>query len=298
MLKKLQKLFDSYLNISIKASFLSKKFNLKIYKTNKKLIKFLAPINYEKFSGSLTFLQDENYIEAINNSTLIDFVITKYEYASLLKNKTVFISNNPKYDFFEIYNYYKTDKFCFNTKISQNSLINRNLIPSNNIYIGEGTFIEKNVIIHKNVLIGKNVYIGSGSNIGCFGLEVKKNNNKLLRIFEDGLLIIEDNSIIGSNVTISRGFRYRNTHISNGVQIDNSTNISHSVIIKKNSLVSSNVNICGSVTINKNCWVGPSSTISNGVSIGDNTYISIGSVVLSDIGQNKKVYGNPARVIS
>ena len=67
-------------------------------------------------------------------------------------------------------------------------------------------------------------------------------------------------------------------------------------------MIKSNVHVCSNSFIGANCliddnvYIGPGSTIASGVRIGKRSIIGAGSVVLKDIDENVKGFGNPFEI--
>ncbi len=117
------------------------------------------------------------------------------------------------------------------------------------------------VIIDKTAIISENVVIGEGSFIGKG-------------------VIINSNSEIGNNCIINTG-----------------AIIEHDCIIKDFVHIAPGCTLSGGVNINANSHIGTNSTIIQGIKIGTNTLIGAGSVVVKDIANNKKAYGNPCKEV-
>lgn len=83
-----------------------------------------------------------------------------------------------------------------------------------------------------------------------------------------------------------------NTIINTGATVDHDCQIGDFVHIAPG------VHICGGVSIQSGSLVGAGATVIPNVSVGSNVVIGAGSTVLTDIGDNQKVAGSPARVIS
>lgn len=105
-----------------------------------------------------------------------------------------------------------------------------------------------------NVKLGKNVLIKDG-----------------FKIIGNGEIIIEDDVIIDSNVTLITSF------------------IDYYDRSKTNT---------GKILIKKNAYIGTNSLIYSNITIGNNSYVMPNSVVLSDVFDNKIVAGNPANEIN
>lgn len=222
------------------------------------------------------------------------------------KNPSFIFCNNPKEVFFTILKeFFKTNEY--RDYISPHSVVETKIIGKG-VYIGHNCFIGKDVVIGDNVviknnvsiegkvIIGESTIIHSGVIIGTDGFGYFQNREGLnMKVPHYGGVIIGKNVEIGANSCIDRG-TLDDTVIGDNVKIDNFCQISHNVVIKDNTLIIGKASIAGSSIIGMNCWIGPHSIISNGLTIGDGCYIGLGSVVLSDLDENVKVFGNPARV--
>ncbi len=225
--------------------------------------------------------------------------------ANVLGNIGIIKSDNPKETFFSILNnFFSKDKaksFVSNTavvntkNIGENVYIGHHTFIDDEVEIGNNVIIKNNVSIEGKVRIGDNTIIHSGVVIGTDGFGYYKNEDGLnLKVPHYGGVVIGSDVEIGANTCIDRG-TLDDTIIGDNVKIDNLCQIAHNVMIKRNTLIAGNTSVAGSTIIGANTWIG-SSSISNGLVIGENCYIVMGSVVISNVRDNKKVFGNPARV--
>ena len=104
---------------------------------------------------------------------------------------------------------------------------------------------------------------------------------------------IDQGCFINTNVVIQC-----NARVDFGTILNTSCTIDHDSIIGEGSHISPGVNIAGNVKIGKYCWIGIGSKIIQGVRIGNNVTVGGGSLVLNDIPDNIKAFGNPIKVIN
>ena len=197
----------------------------------------------------------------------------------------------------------------FNNKVThgKNVLIGENVSIGINCKIGHNTIIEKNVIIGdncsigsnniiRNTLIENNVKILDNCVIGKHGFGFFPNNNKNLRYPHIGIVLIQENCEIGCGATIDRG-SMSNTIIGKNTYLDNQIHIAHNVKIGENSIIAGQVGIAGSSVIGNNVKIGGQAGISGHLKIGNNVEIGGGSGVISNIPNDTKVMGYPAKNI-
>ena len=94
---------------------------------------------------------------------------------------------------------------------------------------------------------------------------------------------------------------YPNAKIATGCRIGNfvtlqSTILGHDAILEDYVTVSSSCGITGGTKLHEGCFIGDHACIAVGMDIGAWAYIGIGSVVIREVRENTRVFGNPARV--
>ena len=287
-----------------------KKSNIKdikdLYTSSKGDISFFHSKKYEltarktKASFCITTENLKNYLPKSCNKIIVDNVLI-----ATAKITEIFYpdSINDNFDSSAI----DISKTIFKKKVKYG----RNVLVGKNVKIGKNCFIGHNTIIEKNVVIGDNCSIGSNTIIrntivknninildrcviGKKGFGFFPDKNKNYRYPQIGLVIIDDNSEIGSGATIDRG-SMSNTVIGKNTYLDNQIHIAHNVKIGDNCIIAGQVGFAGSSTIGNQVMIGGQAGISGHLKIGNNVQIAGGSGVIKDIPDNSKVMGYPAK---
>ena len=169
-------------------------------------------------------------------------------------------------------------------EIGENFISGENVSIGHNCEIGKNVKIHDNVSIYPNTRIGDDVEIHSGSVIGSdgFGFAKDKNSDRWIKIYQLGSTIIENDVEIGANCTIDRG-ALGNTHIANGVKLDNQIHIAHNVVIGKNTVIAAQTAIAGSVKIGNNCQIAGHVSVVGHIEICNNVTILAKSFVTKSL---------------
>ena len=286
----------------------------------------LSKIKYSRFIGNikdgvsypLTFDENNVYADKLMwVNTKNQSKLTPNTKGTVICQEDAKIPDHPSANFILVENPRDTFRIILDAffkekqpvSISKTAQIDPSCILGNQLFIGHNVVIEKNCRIGNDTSIGHNTVIlagtiiGSHVTIGCnctlggtgFGYEKDMEGNYQV-LTHLGNVVLNDHVEIGNNTTIDRAV-LGSTLIKANVKIDNQVHIAHGVEIGENSLIIANSVISGSTKIGKNVWVAPSSSILNKLNIKDNAFIGIGAVVVWNVKENEKIFGNPARPI-
>lgn len=168
----------------------------------------------------------------------------------------------------------------------------------------------------------KIIFIDDGKNIYPSFEDIRKNNhipiafgignnNIRAKLFEkvknnsfNMPILIHPSSIISPSVKIGEGTVIMpnvvinaKATIGDAVILNTSSIIEHESIVDNFVHISPNVALAGNVTIGQFSHIGIGSSIIQGKIIGSNCIIGAGSVVVKNINNFKKAYGNPCKEI-
>lgn len=213
---------------------------------------------------------------------------------------------NPKEVFFSVLNRFwgkENKKGIEPTAIVETENIGKDVYIGHNTYINSEVTIGDNVRIMDNVSIlcpteiGDNTIIWSGVVIGTDGFGYYQDEDGINRkVPHYGGVGIGKNVEIGANTCIDRG-TLDDTVIGDNSKIDNLCHIAHNVNIGENVLIIGQSGVSGSAKIGDNSYIAPNSVVINQAKVGAGAYIGMASVVIRDVGENERVFGNPAKKI-
>jgi UDP-3-O-[3-hydroxymyristoyl] glucosamine N-acyltransferase len=258
--------------------------------------------------GTLTYITSERFLDSIlNNKNIVSVLIEKKIYENncdLFSQITCILSEKPEADFYKIHEYLASkttfyNEYNFKTIIGANHKFGNNVfIDSEGVVIGDNVTIDSNTIIYKGTVIENNCQIGSNAIIGCDGFQLIKDQDGCSTLPSHvGGVMIRKNVVVGNGSIVSKSLFTDSTYIGENTKIDNLVQISHNCVIGGDCVITAGTILAGSVTIEDGVWIGPNSTILNKVVCGKQSIIGIGSVVINNVEENSKVFGNPARKI-
>jgi len=183
-------------------------------------------------------------------------------------------------------------------QIGKDVFIGENCVIGNCI-IEDHVVIKHNVVVEDNVVIKKNAFIDSNSVIGAAGLAWiwDANGNRIIQP-QLGGVIIEEDCILATDVTIVRGSLSENTTIGKGTVIAHGTKIGHGAIVKDHVHMANNVSLAGNAVIGERTFLGSACVVSSNIKVADNCIIGAGAVVNKTVEESfVTLAGVPAKVI-
>jgi len=118
------------------------------------------------------------------------------------------------------------------------------------------------------------------------------------------LNVVHPSASVSKKVIMGIGnFIARNTAINPGAILGDFCIINTGAIIEHECTLGDAVHVApgavltGNVSVDDRTFIGANAVIKQGVKIGKDVIIGAGSVVISDVANNKKVVGNPSRLI-
>lgn len=183
-----------------------------------------------------------------------------------------------------------------NVHIGHNAVIEEGVELGDGVEIGAGCVIGKevkigansklwaNVTIYHQVKIGKACLIQSGAVIGSDGFGYANDKGRWVKIPQLGTVVIGDRVEIGACTVIDRG-ALEDTHIADGVIIDNLCQIAHNVAIGENTAIAGATVMAGSLTVGKNCIIGGASVFNGHMEIADNVTVTGMAMVVKPLSE-------------
>lgn len=168
-----------------------------------------------------------------------------------------------------------------------------------NCVIGDRVVIKHNVVIEDNVTVHQNTFIDSNSVIGAGGLAWiwDAKGNRIIQPQLGGVVIGED-CVLATDVTVVRGSLSENTLIGKGTVIAHGTKIGHGTIIKDHVHMANNVSLAGNSYIGERTFLGSACVVSSNVRVADNCIVGAGAVVNKSVEEHfVTLAGVPAKII-
>jgi UDP-3-O-[3-hydroxymyristoyl] glucosamine N-acyltransferase len=253
----------------------------------------------------LSFLESPKYIEDLKRTNAravlihpknVEFLpsgtfglITEEPYLKLALATKLFAK--PPYEVGEPKSVAKSAKIMPNVYIGKDAVVGENVTLMSGAYvgdgvvIGDGSLIYPNVTVYRDCVIGKNCIIHASAVIGSdgFGFAHTKQGEHV-KIYQNGVVIIEDDVEIGANTAIDRAV-FGSTLVKAGAKIDNLVQIGHNCEIGERVIICGQAGLAGSSVLGTNVVMGAQSGSAGHLSIGDFATIAArGGVTKSIIG--------------
>ncbi len=178
--------------------------------------------------------------------------------------------------------------------VGEASIIGAHVVLGAGTTLGAKCRLHPQVVTYQDTLIGDEVTIHSGVRLGADGFGYTLVEGRHLKIPQLGRCVIGDRVEIGANSAIDRG-SLGDTHVGEGVKIDNLVHVAHNVRIGAQTLLAALVGIAGSTRIGERGWFGGQSGAINQLEIGDDVKVTVQAGITRDVPDGATMFGFPAR---
>ena len=262
----------------------------------------------------ISFLTSAKYLDELSNTKALAVLIEE-RYANLLPKSTIALITDEPYLKLALTSKFFAYKVVTKgghphlgdgcdidkrIRFGQDVTIGENVTILSGCYIGDGVTIGSNTLLHANVTlyhhtkIGSDCIIHSGTVIGSDGYGfAHTKEGEHIKIYQNGIVEIEDSVEIGANCTVDRAV-FGRTLIKKGTKLDNLIQIGHNSIIGENNIMASQVGISGSTTLGRNVIMAGQSATAGHLSIGDFATVSARGGVTKSLDGGKIYGGFPA----
>jgi len=262
--------------------------NLKtIQDANDSSLSFVANQKYSKYlssSKALAFIVHPNTIDGIDEG---NYLVTDDPYLAFAKASSLFSSNLIKQNIGSVH---PTATVFPETNLGKNVVIGPNVYIGPNCSIGDFSSIRANSSLVSDVQVGSNTHVHNGAVLGSDGFGYAPSKDGYIKIEQLGSLIIGSNVEIGAGCTIDRG-ALGDTHIHDGVKLDNQVHIAHNVELGSHSAIAACCAIAGSTVIGKNFKMGGLSGVLGHLNIADNVTVGAHTLITKSIKESGEYIG-------
>ncbi len=262
--------------------------NLKtIQDANDSSLSFVANQKYSKYlssSKALAFIVHPNTIDGIDEG---NYLVTDDPYLAFAKASSLFSSNLIKQNIGSVH---PTATVFPETNLGKNVVIGPNVYIGPNCSIGDFSSIRANSSLVSDVQVGSNTHVHNGAVLGSDGFGYLSSKDGYIKIEQLGSLIIGSDVEIGAGCTIDRG-ALGDTHINDGVKLDNQVHIAHNVELGSHSAIAACCAIAGSTVIGKNFKMGGLSGVLGHLNIADNVTVGAHTLITKSIKESGEYIG-------
>ena len=262
--------------------------NLKtIQDANDSSLSFVANQKYSKYlssSKALAFIVHPNTIDGIDEG---NYLVTDDPYLAYAKASSLFSSNLIKQNIGSVH---PTATVFPETNLGKNVVIGPNVYIGPNCSIGDFSSIRANSSLVSDVQVGSNTHVHNGAVLGSDGFGYAPSKDGYIKIEQLGSLIIGSDVEIGAGCTIDRG-ALGDTHINDGVKLDNQVHIAHNVELGSHSAIAACCAIAGSTVIGKNFKMGGLSGVLGHLNIADNVTVGAHTLITKSIKESGEYIG-------
>ena len=177
-------------------------------------------------------------------------------------------------------------------KIGAGTKIGHHVTVGAGVVIGEGCEIADSVTICHTIM-GNQIYIASGTRIGQHGFGMIETEQGFVDMPHNGRVVIEDNVVIGANVSIDRG-TMGDTVVGEGCRIGDFALVSHNVQLGKHCAMAGQSGIAGSTIVGDYSHFGGQCGIAGHLRIGSKVRVLGQSGVLENLEDGSIVAGTPS----
>ncbi len=171
-------------------------------------------------------------------------------------------------------------------RIGEGTRLGAGCIVGANSVLGRDCLLHARVTLYHGVAVGDRAILHSGSVLGADGFgfapDPRRRNGGWAKIAQLGGVTVGDDVEVGANTTIDRG-ALDDTHIGNGVKLDNQIMVAHNVQIGDHTAIAACVGIAGSTVIGQRCTIGGAAMVSGHLVLGDDVHVSGGTAITSNV---------------
>ncbi|HLV88067.1 MAG TPA: UDP-3-O-(3-hydroxymyristoyl)glucosamine N-acyltransferase [Candidatus Sulfotelmatobacter sp.] len=179
-------------------------------------------------------------------------------------------------------------------EIGANAVLLAHVVVYRGVRIGDNFFAHAHSVIRENCHIGNNVILQNGVVVGGDGFGFAKTpEGKWHKIPQPAPVVIEDDVEVQANSCIDRA-SVGETHIGQGVKIDNLVQVGHGSQVGADALLCSQVGLAGSTEIGNRVILTGQVGVVGHVKVGDDAIVTPQSGVANDIAPKALVSGAPA----
>jgi UDP-3-O-[3-hydroxymyristoyl] glucosamine N-acyltransferase len=163
--------------------------------------------------------------------------------------------------------------------------------------LGDDCYVGPNAVVGDAVRLGDRVRIQGGAVLGAPGFGyVRDEDDRLLRQFHDGDVVVEDDVSVGPNTSIDRAV-FGETRIRRGAKLSANVHVAHQAEVGADATVACGCGFAGGATIGDRTTVHPHVSVATDVEVGADAELGMHATVLDDVSAGALVVGSPAEPV-